>query len=329
MKELAIIILDWNGAEDTIECLKTLNNHSLYDIYLLDNGSKEDNNKKISDFLTVPYYEGVTAETTLESFEIGEKEITYIHSETNLGFAVGNNAIAKKICNSYKYILLLNNDTEVPSGTIESMLKTARDKKTVALTCDIRIYYRKNELWNAGGYFTILGERKYYSQKKIDSLKNQGVKYIDAPFITGCALLVDAEQIRKHGLFTDKFFHGEEDFNFCYKLAQKKKRVGVDLSVALYHKVGKSIKRSSGTQNYNSMVVNFSNRVIDFKEFYNPLRWGIWRIIYLSLLFCRRSMTGMKPKMAFELCRRIHRISDKYNDVRKTIFDEIMAMEWK
>ncbi len=329
MKELAIIILDWNGAEDTIECLKTLKNNSLYDIYLLDNGSKMENNKKILEFLYSSDYVGGVEETTLDLLEPRKNIMTYVHSEKNLGFAVGNNAIANRICNSYRYLLLLNNDTEVPTGTIESMLKTAKEKKSVALTCDIRIFYRKDELWNAGGYFTILGERKYYSQKKIDKLKRKGTTYIDASFITGCALLIDADYIRKHGLFTEKFFHGEEDFNFCYKLSRENRRVGVDLSVTLYHKVGRSINRSSVTKaNFNSMVINYGNRVIDFKEFYGRFRWRLWRIVYLFLIFCRRTMTGMNSKTAFELCKRIYQVSEKNNDVRKPLFDKIMAMEW-
>lgn len=328
MKELAIIILDWNGAEDTIECIKTLNNHSLYDIYLLDNGSKEDNNKIISDFLTSPKYEEISGETTLDAFKTRKNEITYIHSETNLGFAVGNNTVAKMICNSYRYILLLNNDTEVPSGTIESMLKTAKDKRTVALTCDIRVYYRKNELWNAGGYFTIFGERKYYSQKKIDGLKNKGVRYIDASFITGCALLVDAEHIRKHGLFTDKFFHGEEDFNLCYKLKKTHEKVGVDIGVIIYHKVGKTIQRIGENKSYNSMLVNYVNRTIDFKEFYGKIRWMVWREVYLWAITLVRIIKGMDTKRMSLMRKRIRKISTENENVKKQVFDIIMQMTW-
>ncbi|MCR5609777.1 MAG: glycosyltransferase family 2 protein [Lachnospiraceae bacterium] len=329
MKELAVIILDWNGAEDTIECLKTLNNRLLYDIYLLDNGSKAENNMKISDFLSNSDYKGNWLETKLDLLEPGKNELTYIHSEKNLGFAVGNNVVADRICNSCKYILLLNNDTEVPEGTIESMIRTAKEKKTVALTCDIRIYDRKDELWNAGGYFTILGERKYYSQKKINKLKEKKVTFLEAQYITGCALLIDSSYIRENGLFTDKFFHGEEDFNFCYKLYKNKALAGVDLSVTLYHKVGRSIKRHVGKETYyNSLVVNYSNRVIDFKEFYGTLRWKVWRIIYLTLLLFLRILKGMKPLVALELCKRIYKISNKNDNLRKKLFDEIMSMEW-
>ena len=39
MNSLAIVILNWNGSEDTIECLKGLQDKTIYDNSLLDNES--------------------------------------------------------------------------------------------------------------------------------------------------------------------------------------------------------------------------------------------------------------------------------------------------
>ena len=327
MKDLAIIMLDWNGAEDTIECLESIKNYSLYDIYLLDNGSKFENSKILIDFLSDSQFIDMVEMCSVDNIPVTDKPIVYVHSDYNYGFAGGNNLIAKKICDRYRYILLLNNDTVVPQGTIESMLKTAIDKKTIALTCDIRFFYKKDELWNAGGYFTILGERKYYSQKRIDRLKNDGVSFIDAPFITGCAMLIISDYISKNGLFTDKFFHGEEDFNFCYKLKQKNLRTGVDISVLLYHKVGRTINKDPGRM-INSMVVHYTNRVIDFKEFYSKPRWSIWKRMYILLAFVKRCVSGMRIKDAFRLCRKIKYYSNTYQNVDKTVFEKIMQSEF-
>ena len=165
-------MLNWNGYQDTIECLDSLSQTTYEDFFIVvgDNGSTNDSLCHIRNHCREKGY-SLYNEIVPGAKKAEQRAIYVCDLKTNTGFAVGNNAVAKKICNSYEYILLLNNDTEVPAGTIESMLKTAKDKKTVALTCDIRSYYRRNELWNAGGYFTILGERKYFSQKKIDGLK--------------------------------------------------------------------------------------------------------------------------------------------------------------
>lgn len=328
MKDLAIIILDWNGAEDTIECLKGLNNFSLYDIYLLDNGSSDENVEKVRKFLESDEYKNRVSILALGAPMPETRDITYLLSNQNLGFACGNNTVSQMISLSYKYVLLLNNDTDVPSGTIEHMLQTAKARQCVAITCDIRIYYRKEELWNAGGYFTLIGERKYYSQKKIDAWERQGVEYIDADFITGCAMLLDTSYIRKEGLFTDLFFHGEEDFNLCKKLKKMNRKVGVDLKVRLYHKVGKTIERSSTSKEYNKMLVNYSNRVIDYKYFLTHTKWLVWRFIYLTLLFGKRVASGMSVKDTRRLVRRIHNVSSNYDNVKKPVFDKLIKLDW-
>lgn len=329
IKELAIIMLDWNGADDTEECLKTLRNFDLYDIYLLDNGSSERNTEKLRAMLRREEYKDNSEECALPLSNAGNKPIKFIYSDYNYGFAGGNNLIATSICKHYEYILLLNNDTYVPECTIEKMIKSIKEHECTVLTCDIRNYYNRQELWNAGGYFTIIGERKYYSKNHIDRLKRKGVNYVDAEFITGCAMLIDCKQIRERGLFSDKFFHGEEDFNLCYKLKKDKKKVGVNLDAVLYHKVGQTIARMSHSErDYSGMLVNYVNRVIDFKEFYSHQRWIVWRALYISLLYIRRITRGMPLRDAALLCNRIMELSSKYDNVKKPVFDEIMRLHW-
>ena len=51
MNSLAIVILNWNGSEDTIECLKGLQDIKSYDIYLLDNGSHKNQQEKIKNYI--------------------------------------------------------------------------------------------------------------------------------------------------------------------------------------------------------------------------------------------------------------------------------------
>lgn len=50
--ELCIIIINWNGANDTIDCLLSLENlDKKIDIYILDNGSQLEDKKKLRDFI--------------------------------------------------------------------------------------------------------------------------------------------------------------------------------------------------------------------------------------------------------------------------------------
>lgn len=329
MKKLAIVILDWNGAEDTIECLESLVDER-YHIYLLDNGSDKENVDRVIDYLHNSEYKNrYIFSDKVRLIGRAENNLSYIANKENLGFAVGNNYVVDAIKNDYEYVLLLNNDTVVPNGTINHMLESIRVFQVKALTCDIRSYYDRNELWNAGGKFTFFGERKYYKQKKIDKRKRKGQEFLKADYISGCALLISGEYIREYGLFTDKFFHGEEDFHFCYQMKKRGYEAGVDLGVELYHKVGKAIgRKNSQYAEKNKVVVHYSNRIIDFRTLYPYVYWKIWRIIYLASFFMLRIRRGMKIRDSFELVRRVGRITKNKEQLQKSEFDRIMEEKW-
>ena len=151
------------------------------------------------------------------------------------------------------------------------------------------------------------------------------IKYIKAQFVTGCVLMVDCNYINGYGLLTEKFFHGEEDYNFCYRLKKKKLRVGVDLTSRIYHKVGQSINRSDdNTKKLKSNIVHYTNRVIDYKEFYGSFRWRLWRIFYINLVILKRRLSGLDKGAAKLLKRKIYFYSNNFDNVKWDVFSEIM-----
>ena len=103
-------------------------------------------------------------------------------------------------------------------------------------------------------------------------------------------------------------------------------KAGVDLSVRLYHKVGKSLKPEENINRYfNACTVHYSNRIIDYKEFMSKGQWIFWREFYLALIFLKRSLNGMNIKEAYKLVRKIHKITSTNNSIQKELFDEIMG----
>lgn len=329
-KELALIILNWNGTADTIECIKSLESQkSIYDIYVLDNGSKAEQVCAFESYLkgSAWKYDVIQAEH-FEECPVTDAELRYICSAENLGFAVGNNFIGLEISKQYPYIMLLNNDTVVEENCISQMLQVIKTSYDIALTCDIRYYAERELLWNAGGKFKWYGDRKYFTQKKVDRMIRDGRSYLQADYITGCALLIDSSYIREYGLLTDKFFHGEEDYNFCFLAKKRHKSVGVDLTSRLYHKVGRSIYRESNSlKERRSMVVHYTNRIIDYKGFYGHLHWLIWRKCYLFLIGLKRRLAGMKRKNVKILKKRVKFYTDTCQDVKREVFLQIMNDE--
>ena len=327
-KNIAVIILNWNGTKDTLECLESLKNQ-FCDIYILDNGSETENyNVLVSSLKNFPKKTVFINSEDFKNKPIENFDICLIRSTENLGFACGNNFVGYKIYKNYEYILLLNNDTVVPENFIVNLSTRAKEKNTDALTCDIRYYDDKNVLWNAGGKFKWYGDRKYFSQNKIDKSIKKGVSYIQADYITGCAMLIKSDYIHKNGILTDKFFHGEEDFNFCYKAKINKAIVGVDLSLKIFHKVGMSINPNKDADKaFKSTVVHYTNRIIDFKEFYGKTKWKLWRKFYIFLVLIKRFLSGMNLFNIILLKKSILFYTNRYDDVKKDVYDKILADE--
>ncbi len=328
-KKLAVIILNYNGSDDTVECLSSLAiNKEHYKIFVLDNGSLEEDVEKLDNYLKADDTCYAVKEISSKSFckEIVDDEtnLYYIKSKENLGFAKGNNFVVNKIYKQFDYVLLLNNDTVVPENTILSMVNTISNSGDVALTCDIRHNDDRNKLWSAGGEFKWYGDRKYYSQFDVDFLKKQGVQYIKSQFITGCALLVDCNYISEYGFLTEQFFHGEEDFNFCKNILLNGKTVGVDIGVQIYHKVGQSIKRDNEQKSFNKDVLHYTNRVIDMKNFCKPFKWKIWRRFYLDLLFVKSILSKCGLKNSKLIRKKVFEYTDSKNNISKEDFLEIV-----
>lgn len=155
MPRVSIIILNWNGWKDTVECLESIYQitYPNYDVIVVDNGSVDGSIEKIkayaegrvrveSDFLTYVEenkpicYTEYSREETETGGDTGrggkehtqpQRSLTIIKNESNFGFAEGNNIAlryAVKYLNS-DYLLLLNNDTVVDEGFLDAMVIAA------------------------------------------------------------------------------------------------------------------------------------------------------------------------------------------------------------
>ncbi len=108
--KVSVIILNWNGLKDTIECLESLKKitYPNYEVIVVDNGSK-----------------GNDAEVLEEKYK---DYIKVIRNKENLGFAEGNNVAIRKVIEKGKseYILTLNNDTTVETNFLDELIECAK-----------------------------------------------------------------------------------------------------------------------------------------------------------------------------------------------------------
>jgi GT2 family glycosyltransferase len=233
-----IIILNWNGWKDTIECLKSLKKigYPNYQIVLVDNGSTDESVFQLKNFCSED-----------------NEGLIFLENQNNLGFAGGNNVgIKRALENQADYVLLLNNDTTVEPDFLTQLVKAAEsDKKIGILGPKINFYDHKDRIWFLGGKINRLlnkGTHLYYDQ--IDSAENLPNKSFEVDYFTGCALLIKKEVIKKIGLMWDGYFLYYEDTDWNLKAKKNGWKIIIAPKAKIYHKVSRSTKPGSSSYVY-------------------------------------------------------------------------------
>ena len=348
---VSIIILNWNKWADTIECLESVlkSDYPNFNIILVDNGSDNDSVEKILAWadgkLIKPYisnYDEIVLPEVKKPLIIQKIQIENINhvptesgknaminlliSNENLGFAKANNLsirYADATWNS-KYYYLLNNDTVIEKETLRNLVTVLENETLYKIAQSIIFYYNnKEEIACAGGRLFPWGKGKFYTRITSDEIKEIG-------FINGCALLISQEIVEKYGLLSERFFFGEEDFEYSYRLSLAKvKKVCVGNS-RVYHKISVSSNHLLDNDRGRSLVLSALNRIADMRNYYPRFIWIFWRYLtviyyYLFLMIIKH---GIDTKLANKYLKYILKKSRNISSVDKTLYEEIINKKW-
>lgn len=338
MNKISVIILNWNGFKDTIECLDSLmgNDRSLFDITIIDNGSRDESILQIQlwfqdqklELVTVP---PATIPNDFSVFKSGRSgsfpvptgnSFTLIPSEDNLGFSAGNNlGMRYALMQKYQFILLLNNDTTLEPDTIQK-IHTAMTLHPQWGVCvpKIKYYDSPEKIWNCGGFIRPLGGRKYLHPDSQDNQAYSGFQRIT--FATGCALTLRPRVIIEHGGLSEDFFFGEEDYEFSKRLFGNKVPMYALLDAVIYHKVGISRTKLLDQNNLAGVFTHHLNRLIHMKRYMSAIQWKIWRfgsLIYIFFLLTVKKRTPISIKL-FKYLFGLKKLSDDHTVVDRDLF---------
>jgi len=230
-----VVIVNWNGLDDTIECIKSVKNISYPNcgIILVDNGSKDspiDNIKEIY------------------------KDIIFIENKKNLGFAEGNNVgIRVALDNEAKYIWLLNNDTIVHRDALTEMIDVGEKiPKSGILGSKIYYYDKPDFIWFAGA--TINWKRAVSYHTGINQKDHPQYSVLnEVDRITGCSMVVKRELCENIGLMDEKLFLYVEEVDWCVRARHAGYKVMYVPDSKVYHKI------SSSTGEDFSIIYNYFN----------------------------------------------------------------------
>lgn len=326
-----IIILNWNGLNDTIDCINSVrdNDYPNFQIVIVDNGSDKENLDKLkawckasfSQFVAYTKEEaesgGINSFETLLNVSKAEEKLIFIENSENLGFAAGNNVGLRYVLKSNaSFAMLLNNDTIIEKDSISILMNfLVLHKDYVAITPQIRYFDPNDKIWNCGGDLTWYGNRKYhYAGDNTSKVPQSGYKKIS--FITGCALLFKPVIT---GILTEKFFFGEEDMDFSFRQKIAGHKMACCFSSIIYHKISTSFKKVNASL-LGSLYIYYLSRLINNRQYSSSFMFIIKIIMNLGYAILLMSFRyKVSPRQIFILIstilkelRRIDRIDKDY-----------------
>lgn len=287
-----IIVLNYNGWEDTIECLESLLKiHGKYRIIICDNCSSDDSIEKLKKWSVGDVIASVKNDELKEyilpcylkpldikilKYENGiftgdirrDSLITLICNEQNNGFSFGNNIgiLYAKLINDYTHIWILNNDTIVQPKTLHYLLESANECEKIGIVgsvaCD---YYHPDVVQKIGSGFDIsimdtpiMGGG--LSINNLDEYNTDGVNVY-----CGASFLMSRHFVENVGMLNDKHFLYFEEEDYTERAKRKGFKIAIAKKSIFYHKESVSTKKSgSAFMHYHFM----RSMMIFLKDYY-------------------------------------------------------------
>ena len=220
LPRILAIVLNWQQADVTLECVKALQAMQALalDILVIDNGSADD-----------------SAEVLAAA--AGDFRLRVL--PRNVGFATGNNyGLRMALDEGYAYALLMNNDAFAVEDMLNKLLAETADD--IALLSP-KIYFEAEpeRIWFANGR----------RQRQILDLRDTGEGELDGPawrdsrdvdYLLGTCLLVNLPAVRQVGLLDERYFFYFEDLDWSIRFSQAGYRLRLVAGAHLLHRVATS-----------------------------------------------------------------------------------------
>lgn len=224
--KVAIIIVNWNGKADTLECLASLSADTYVDkqIVVVDNGSCDD---------------------SAAAIRVAFPDVMVLETGKNLGFTGGNNAgINFALAQRVDYVYLLNNDTTTEPDALQALVSAAETHPNYGLLTPVTHYYdTPEEVWFAGSQLDLSRGIAFHDNSRVPA---RTAEPFQIPWASGCAMLVRADLMRRLGGFDDRYFLNWEDVDLSLRVYGTGSSIGLVPAARIYHKVGRSFAAAKG-----------------------------------------------------------------------------------
>ena len=264
---VSIILLNWNGWEDTVECLESLYQikYPNYNVIVIDNASTNESIMKLKEYckgkikIKSKFFKYDIENKPINIIELNESELIneiylmddltpqksliFIKNDKNYGFAEGNNIGMEYAIKNLDpdYVLLLNNDTVVDKYFLNELVKIGESSAKIGCVGPKIYYYdfkgSKNVINFAGSKMSLYTTRgKCFGCNEVDLGQHDKIK--ETSRVEGCCMLIKTDVIKKVGMFDPIYFAYWEETDLCMRIKNDGFKLLYVPKAKIWHKVG-------------------------------------------------------------------------------------------
>lgn len=298
--DLSVLILNMNNKDLLEACLKSIYGDTTkkisFEVIVVDNGSVDD-----------------SVDMVKKKFS----KVVLIENKENRGFSGGNNQAMKK--SKGRYVLLLNNDTEVLPGTFEKMVEFM-DKHSGAGGLGCKVFNPDRSLqisccafpppvskWLKDIFLNrLFPHNKVTSKHKIDAEAHKRVHDVD--YVIGACLLVRREAMEQVGLIDEQFFIFAEEIDWCYRIRKAGWKIYYIPNEGIIHYVGLTTRHHKSREvKERFRLMALRNMFIFYKKNYGVISMVTFKIVTLLRLLTSflkliiKYILKRDPEVGFEI----------------------------
>ena len=247
-----IVLVNWNGWSDTIECVESIRrmDYPNYHILIVDNGSDDDSTTRLSNACGCSVLQPPIDSAAVVDYTSGA--VTLICAPSNSGFAAGCNigmqaALATRDC---EYIWLLNNDTRVDSRALTALVDRYKESPEYGMVGSTLLLYDAPEVIQTlgGKYNPVFSiNRQLFVNAHLSSITALEERVLEQQidYVVGASILISRSFVEQVGLMDEQLFFYFEELDWRFR--SKQFRLGYAKNSLVYHKVGRAINSNKGT----------------------------------------------------------------------------------
>lgn len=245
--KVAVVMINWNGEEDSLVCLGALKAQSINaTLVVVDNGSSDNLSRFVKE---------------------NHKDVVLLENSKNLGFAGGaNTGIRYATDNNFDYVALINNDATPTKTWLEELLKSASADVKIGITTG-KLLKTDGTIDSTGDQYTTWGLPYPRGRNDKDAGQYNNTELVFAG--SGGASLYSIEMLKQIGLFDEDFFAYYEDVDISFRAQLAGWKVMYEPKAVAHHKIGASSGKVRGFTTYQTV---------------KNLPWLLWKDVPLGLL---------------------------------------------